>query len=92
MKSYFVYILTNERGNVMYVGVTNDLVRRVYEHKQKAVPGFTKTYNVSKLVYFEETPSIESAILREKEIKAWRREKKDRLVESMNGQWLELAV
>lgn len=75
----------------MYVGVTNDLERRISEHKSHLVSGFTKRYNVSKLVYFEQSASIESAILREKEIKGWRREKKNALVETMNPQWQELG-
>jgi len=68
-KQYFVYILTNKRNNVLYTGVTNDLRRRVYEHQEKLVPGFTKKYNVYKLVYYEMTESIEAAIKREKQIK-----------------------
>ena len=66
MKDYYVYILTNEHNTVLYTGVTNDLVRRVYEHKQKLVDGFTKRYNVSKLVYYEHTTDVYSAITREK--------------------------
>lgn len=91
MNSYAVYILTNDHGNVMYVGVTNNLERRVAEHKSHAIPGFTKNYNVSKLVYFEQTSSIEAAIHREKEIKAWRREKKNGLVETLNPTWVDLG-
>ena len=72
---YFVYLLTSRNDKVMYVGMTNNLERRVYEHKNKRVEGFTKKYNVSKLVYFEETGDVRTAILREKEIKKWRREK-----------------
>ena len=75
----------------MYVGVTNDLVRRLYEHKNKLVNGFTEKYNVNKLVYFEETKDVRSALTREKEIKKWRREKKDALVVSMNPEWKELS-
>jgi len=70
----------------------NDLVRRVYEHKNSLVDGFTKKYNVSKLVYFEQTDDVMSAIAREKEIKKWRREKKNKLVETMNPQWRELSM
>lgn len=91
MKSYYVYILTNNSGNVMYVGVTNDLTRRLYEHQNALAPGFTQKYNVKKLVYFEETNSIEVAIMREKEIKKWRREKKNRLVETLNPEWKDLG-
>ena len=90
-RTYFIYIIVNEFGNVMYVGVTNNLKRRIYEHKMKIIKGFTAKYNVSKLVYFEQTDSIESAILREKEIKKWRREKKNNLVEKLNPHWDDLA-
>jgi putative endonuclease len=90
MKNFFVYILTNDFGNVMYIGVTNNLDRRLFEHRQKAVPGFTKKYNVIKLVYFEQTPSVEAAIAREKQIKSWRREKKNMLVETINPDWADL--
>ena len=76
---------------MIYVGVTNDINRRVYEHKQKLVPGFTQKYNVNKLVYFEETRDVTAAIEREKEIKAWRREKKDALVRSVNPEWKDLS-
>jgi putative endonuclease len=89
---YFVYLLTNWNNKVMYVGMTNDLVRRVHEHKTKAVKGFTETYNVHKLVYFEETPDVNAAITREKEIKKWRREKKNALVIQANPEWRDLAV
>ncbi|MBI2421796.1 MAG: GIY-YIG nuclease family protein [Candidatus Hydrogenedentes bacterium] len=88
---YYVYLLTNKHGNVMYVGVTNDLRRRLYEHKTKQVPGFTAKYNVDKLVYFEETSDVHAAIAREKEIKKWRREKKDALVVTMNPEWRDLS-
>jgi putative endonuclease len=88
---YYVYLLTNWNHRVMYVGVTNDLVRRLYEHKNKLVSGFTKKYNVSKLVYFEETEDVHSALAREKEIKKWRREKKDALVVGVNPEWKELS-
>ena len=76
----------------MYVGVTNNLGRRIYEHKNKMVEGFTKKYNVSKLVYFEETQDVIAAIEREKEIKRWRRQKKDQLVNSSNPSWKELTL
>ena len=88
---YYVYLLTNWNNRVLYVGVTNDLVRRLYEHKNKLVSGFTKKYNVSKLVYFEETKDVHSALAREKEIKKWRREKKDALVVGENPEWKELS-
>ena len=89
-RQYFVYILTNKRNNVLYTGVTNDLQRRVYEHREKLVSGFTKKYNVYKLVYYEEIESIEAAIQREKQIKGGSRQKKIDLVEGMNPQWRDL--
>jgi len=76
----------------MYIGVTNNLERRMYEHKNKLVDGFTKKYKVNKLVYYEHTPDINAAIAREKEIKKWRREKKDQLVRSMNPEWRDMAL
>ena len=88
---YYVYMLTNKHNTVLYTGVTNNLGRRLYEHKNKVVEGFTKKYNIDKLVYFEQTNDINSAIEREKEIKGWRREKKDQLVNSMNPQWKDLS-
>lgn len=88
---YYVYLLTNSNNHVMYVGVTNDLRRRVYEHKNKLVKGFTEKYNVNKLVYFEQTLDIVSAITREKEIKKWRREKKNNLVIQVNPNWNDLS-
>ena len=75
--AYYVYLLTNKSNKVMYVGVTDNLERRIYEHKTGMIPGFTKKYNIHKLVYFETTDEILSAIEREKEIKKWRREKKN---------------
>jgi len=86
-----VYLLTNWNNKVMYLGVTNDLERRLYEHKNKLIKGFTERYNVNKLVYFEETRDITAAIAREKEIKKWRREKKDQLVNRMNPNWKDLS-
>ena len=90
--NYYVYILTNWNNKVVYVGMTNDLERRIAEHRSKTVPGFTSKYNVKKLVYFEHSTDVLQAIAREKEIKKWRREKKNRLVESMNPEWKELSV
>jgi len=84
-------LLTNCNDKVMYVGMTNDLVRRVYEHKNKLVSGFTEKYNVHKLVYFEETQDVHVAIAREKEIKKWRREKKNQLVNQINPAWRDLS-
>jgi len=88
--SYYVYIMTNA-SRTLYTGVTNDLIRRVYEHKNKLVPGFTARYNIGRLVYFEETQDVRTAIDREKQIKGWRRERKIKLVESINPEWRDLS-
>ena len=88
---YYVYILTNWNNKVLYTGVTNDLVKRVYEHKNKLAEGFTKKYNLNKLVYFEATNDVTSAIAREKQIKGWLRTKKNELVESINPEWRDLS-
>ncbi len=90
MTQYCVYIMSSYRGT-LYTGVTNDLERRVYEHRHKLVAGFTRKYNVSKLVHFESTENIESAIAREKQIKGWRRSKKTELIESVNPYWTDLS-
>lgn len=87
---YFVYLMTNKNNTVIYTGVTNDLKRRVYEHKEKLIDGFTKKYNVNKLVYFEFTSDINSAIQREKQIKAGSRKKKIDLINSINPEWKDL--
>jgi len=91
-KTYYVYLLTNWNNKVMYVGVTSNLERRIYEHKNKLVDGFTKKYNLSKLVYFEITSDVMAAIEREKQIKKWRREKKNQLVIAMNPEWKDLSL
>ena len=90
--NYYVYILTNWNNKVMYVGVTNNLERRLYEHTHKLVKGFTSRYNINKLVYYEWFGDIRDAIRREKEIKKWRREKKNRLVETLNKDWKDLSA
>lgn len=90
-KQWYVYILTNNSGT-LYVGVTNDLQRRVYEHKQKLVPGFTSQYDISQLVYYEVYDSPIHAIEREKQIKNWRREKKVALIRAQNPRWLDFAA
>lgn len=87
---YYVYILTNIRNTVYYTGVTNNLTRRVYEHKNKLIDGFTKKYNVNKLVYFESTTDVKSAILREKQIKNLNRSKKLSLIEKNNPEYNDL--
>ena len=89
-KQYYVYIMTNQSGT-LYTGVTNNVMRRVYEHKQKLVKGFTQKYNITKLVFYEMTESIESAINREKQIKGWVRKKKIRLIEEENPYWEDLS-
>ncbi len=86
-----MYLITNDFGNVMYTGVTNNLERRIIEHRNGTLPGFTQKYKVSKLVYYEHTNSIEAAIMREKQIKKYRREKKDALVNAMNYEWKDLS-
>jgi putative endonuclease len=88
---YFIYIMTN-KSRTLYTGITNNLERRVYEHKNKLVPGFTARYNISTLVYFEETPDVLSAIAREKQIKGWLRSKKISLIEAVNPQWFDLSA
>jgi len=90
MRSYWTYILTNTARNVMYVGVTNDLEKRVAERRERRGGLFTRRYNVHTLVYAEEHEQIEDAIAREKEIKGWRRSKKDALVEAANPSWADL--
>ena len=91
MKQYYVYIMTN-KSRTLYTGVTNDLERRVYEHKQKLVAGFTAKYNIDRLVYYEATEDVNAAISREKQIKGWLRAKKIALIESMNPDWVDLSV
>ena len=86
----FVYLLANKHNNVLYTGVTNDLIRRVYEHKNKMVAGFTQKYNVERLVYFEVCSGIVVAIEREKQIKGWSRKKKQDLINSLNPEWDDL--
>lgn len=91
MKSFYVYILANKPHGTLYVGVTNDLRRRTYEHSTHAVEGFTSKHNINALVYYEETPSIEAAILREKRLKHWKREWKVALIEENNPEWKDLG-
>ncbi len=90
--NYYVYILTNWNNKIMYIGITNDLKRRLHEHKNKLIHGFTKKYNINKLVYYEYTTDVYAAIAREKEIKKWRREKKNQLVMSTNPEWKDLSL
>ena len=90
MPEYYVYIMTN-KSRTLYVGVTNDLERRVYEHKQKLIKGFTSKYNINKLVWYETFPDIQQAIEGEKRLKGWLRSKKIALVESRNPNWEDLS-
>jgi putative endonuclease len=90
MNNYFVYIMASE-SRTLYVGVTNNLERRVYEHKEKLIEGFTKKYNVNGLVYYEVSADIKAAIVREEQLKGWTRAKKIALIESLNSDWKDLS-
>ena len=90
MHEYYVYVLANGK-RMLYVGVTNDLQGRMYEHRQKQIAGYTQQYNISRLVYFETTLNVSAAIAREKQIKGWTRAKKLALVESVNPKWADLS-
>ena len=90
MKQYYVYILASKRNGTLYIGVTNDLTKRVWQHKSKIADGFTKKYGVDKLVYYEMTENIEGAILREKQLKNWHRQWKINLIQSKNPEWRDL--
>ena len=89
-KTYHVYIMASQRNGTLYIGVTNELVRRVYEHRNSLLTGFTKTYNVHMLVYYEQTNDISAAIDREKNMKKWRRKWKLKLIEEFNPDWKDL--
>ena len=91
MKRAYVYILSNKRNGTLYVGVTSNLVKRIFEHKEKVVSGFSAEYNLDLLVYYEERWSIEEAIQREKQLKAGNRKKKLSLIESINPDWKDLS-
>lgn len=90
MKNYYVYIITNKPRRTLYIGITNNLVRRGYEHRNDLIDGFTKKYNLNKLVYFEVFNRIEDAILREKRLKKWNRKWKIDLIEKVNPEWIDL--
>ena len=90
MKNYYIYIMANKTNTTIYIGITSDIIKRVWEHKNKLVGGFTKRYNVNKLVYYEETTDVNSAIAREKQLKGWNRAKKNELIESINPNWDDL--
>ena len=89
---YYVYILASKKNGTLYIGVTNDLIKRVYEHKNDLAEGFTKKYGVHQLVYFEQTNDVISAITREKQIKKWRRQWKIELIEEKNLEWMDLFL
>jgi len=89
---YFVYILSNWNDSVLYIGVTGNLPRRLYEHRNHLVDGFSSKYNTDKLVYFEETNDVYSAISREKQLKGWTRAKKNHLITKMNPEWKDLSA
>ena len=89
---YYVYILASNKNGTLYIGVTSDLVKRIYEHKNELAEGFTKQYSVHNLVYFETTESVESAIAREKQLKKWNRAWKIRLIEKTNPEWRDLYM
>jgi len=91
MKDYYIYILTNKKNGTLYIGVTNNLTRRIYEHRNGTIKGFTKKYNLNKLVYFEQLNDISFAILREKRLKKWNREWKVQLIEKINPEWKDLS-
>ena len=90
MKEYYVYIMASDRNGTLYIGVTNDLRKRVYQHKNKVVKGFTEKYGVHKLVYYEYTNDVYSAVSREKQLKNWKRQWKLNLIESSNPYWIDL--
>jgi len=90
LKQYYVYILASRRNGTLYIGVTGDLVKRVYEHKQNDVEGFTKQYKVHNLVYYDTYGDVSEAILREKQMKKWNRQWKINLIEKHNPQWVDL--
>ena len=90
MKQPFVYILTNDRNTTLYIGVTSNLVQRVYQHKNKLIEGFSAKYNLHKLIYFEQFDDMYNAILREKRLKKWDREWKNQLIDQRNPSWIDL--
>lgn len=90
MNSYYVYILASKRNGTLYIGITKNLIRRIYEHKKNVIDGFTKKYNVHRLVYYEQTNDVKSAIEREKKLKKWNRKWKLNLIEKKNPDWKDL--
>ena len=92
MGNYYIYIITNKYNSTLYIGLTNNLERRIYEHKNKLIQGFSKMYNLYKLVYYEYFTQIEDAINREKQLKGWKRIRKDNLINDFNPQWNDLSA
>jgi len=92
MKDYYVYIMASKRNGTLYVGFTSNLEKRVYEHKEGLLPGFTKEHGVKHLVYYESTSDVQVALKREKQLKGWRRGKKITLIETSNPKWADLAT
>lgn len=90
MKNYYIYIMASKKGGVLYIGVTSDLIRRAFEHRNGLIDGFTKKYFTKKLVYYEQTSDINSAITREKQLKKWKRDWKIELIEKNNPEWKDL--
>lgn len=90
MKQYFVYILASKKNGTLYIGVTSDLLKRVWQHKNGVVEGFTKKYEVDRLVYYEQTEDVRSALSREKQLKNWKRQWKIELIEKKNPEWADL--
>ena len=91
MKEYYVYIMSNKTNSTLYIGVTNDIIRRAEEHKNGVVDGFSNKYNTHKLVYYEQTNDVDSAIAREKQLKGWIRAKKEKLINAKNPEWKDLS-
>ena len=91
MKNYYIYILASKKNGALYIGMTNDLVRRIFEYKSGLIEGYTKKYSVDKLVYFESTTDVNEAIAREKRLKKWKRQWKIDLIENSNPDWRDLS-
>ncbi len=90
--TYYVYILASQKNGTLYIGITNNIQRRIYEHKNNLIDGFTKKYKIHRLVHYEQTDSVESAIIREKQLKNWKREWKIKLIEESNINWVDLSL